>query len=117
MADFTIKQNDTWPPLGDAAEPVVLKSGPEGAQVPIDLTGATVKLFIRKADGTGTPLSRTVTIVTPANGTVRYDWVAADTVDAGEFVFEYQITFGDGKIATVPTVGYYSLLIIDDIAQ
>jgi hypothetical protein len=114
MADWVMKQNDTWPPLGDATTPVVLKDDTGAA---INLTGATVKLFIRKADGTGTPLNRTVTIVTPANGTVRYDWVATDTDTAGDYVMEYQITFGDGKIATVPTEGYITLQVIDDIAQ
>jgi hypothetical protein len=114
MADWVMKQNDTWPPLGDAVTPVVLK---DDTDTPINLTGATVKLFIRKADGTGSPLSRTVTIVTAANGTVRYEWDPADTADVGDFVMEYQITFGDGKIATVPTEGYLTLSIIDDIAQ
>lgn len=115
MADWVMKQNDTWPPLGDATTPVILKDDTGAA---INLTGASVKLFIRPADDPlGTPISRTVTIVTPASGTVRYDWVAADTATVGEFIFEFQITFGDGKIATVPTVGYYSLSIIDDIAQ
>ena len=114
MADWVMKQNDTWPPLGDAVTPVVLKDNTGAA---INLTGATVKLFIRAADGTGTPLSRDAIVVNAVNGTVRYDWVPADTAVVGDFNFEYQITFGDGKIATVPTEGYLSLSIIDDIAQ
>ena len=114
MADWVMKQNDTWPPLGDATTPVILKDDTGAA---INLTGATVKLFIRKADGTGTPLSRSMTIVNAAAGTVRYDWIAADTATVGDWNFEFQITFGDGKIATVPTVGYYSLQIVDDIAD
>jgi hypothetical protein len=113
MADWTMKQNDTWPPLGSAADPVVLKDN----GVAINLTGATVKLFFRKADLTGSPTIRDAIIVVAANGTVRYDWDPTDTATVGDFAFEYQITFGDGKIATVPTVGYYSLTVVDDIAQ
>lgn len=110
--DFEIKQNDTWPSIGDPT-PVVL----EDQNGPINLTGATVKFMARKADLTGTPITGNCTIVSAVAGTVRYDWSVGDTVEFGEYVFEFQITFGDGKIGTVPNVGYKSLKIHDDIAN
>ena len=112
MADFEIKQDDTWPPLGDAVEPVVLSD----ARGVINLTGATVDFFAKHESGTPI-IEGACTILTAADGEIMYEWEAADTDTAGEYTFEFQITFGDGKKATVPTSGYKSLTIHPDIAD
>ena len=112
MADFEIKQNDTWPPIG-LITPVVLSDN----NGPIDLTGATVKFLMRPADSQTIKVNSACVIVSAAAGTVRYNWSASDTDTAGEFVFEFQITFGDGKKATVPNRGYKELTIYDDIGD
>lgn len=112
MADFEIKQDDTWPPLGDATDPVVL-SDSRGV---INLTGATVDFFAKHESGTPV-IEGACTIISAVAGTIRYDWAVGDTAVAGEYTFEFQITFGDGKKATVPTAGYKTLTIHPDISD
>ena len=110
---FNIKQNDTWPPLIATLQQTI-----DGVTSPIDLTGATVKFMMRPVAGGTAKVNATATIVAPAtSGQVRYDFAAIDTDTVDDYVYEWQITFGDGKVATVPTVGYESLSVVDDIAQ
>lgn len=112
MADFEVKQDDTWPPIGDAIEPVVLSD----ARGVINLTGATVKFFAMHENGTDT-IDGDCIILTPVEGEIMYDWVLGDTAVSGEYTFEFQITFGDGKKATVPTAGYKTLTIHPDLGD
>jgi hypothetical protein len=110
---FNIKQNDTWPPLQ-----ATLQQAIDGVTSPIDLTGATVKFMMRPVAGGAATVNAAATIVgSAANGVVQYQWLATDTATVGDYVYEWQITFGDGKVATVPTLGQESLGVIDDIAD
>jgi hypothetical protein len=114
MAEFDaeIKQDDTWPPIGDAVEPVVLSD----ARGVINLTGATVKFFAKHENGTDT-IDGDCAILTAAEGEIAYNWTLGDTAIAGQYTFEFQITFGDGRKATVPTQGYKSLMIHPDLGD
>lgn len=96
--DFFIKQHDTAPSITETL------SSTTGA---INLTGASVKFHLRKPDGT-VAVNAAATIVTAASGIVRYQWVTGDTAVAGTHLREWEITFGDGTIETVPndSIGY-----------
>jgi hypothetical protein len=108
MADFTMKQNDTWPPL-----PATLQD----ANGPINLTTATsVRLILVPTGGGAAIVDDPVTIVSAAAGTVRYTWVTGDTATIGTFKGEFEITWNDGKIGTVPNEGYFVVEILDDLA-
>jgi hypothetical protein len=105
---FSIKQNDTLPSI---QEQLTLGG------LPFDITAATVKFHLKPAVGGTVKVNATATIVTPASGVVRYDWVVADTDTTGDFLREWEVTTGSGKIITFPndSVGY-PVTITDDIA-
>lgn len=66
----------------------------------VDLTLATVKAQMRRVGSSTLKVDASATIVTPAAGTVRYDWAAADVDTAGEYVFWWKVTTG-GKTQDV----------------
>lgn len=106
MADLTIKQNDTWPPieavLSDAAGPV-------------DLTGAAVKLILKSAGAGSTVITGACTIVDAVAGSVRYTWLAADTASVNTLNGEFEVTWGDGNVTTFPNDAYFSVEIKADL--
>lgn len=103
---MTIKQHDTWPPL-DA-----VLSDQDG---PIDLTTATtVKLLLKTATGGGTG-GGTCTITDAAGGGVRYEWQTADTAAIQSFNGEFEITWSNGEISTVPNDSYITVEIKADL--
>lgn len=106
MPDFTLKQHDTWPPL-DAA--LVDANGP------INLTtAASVKLILKTASGS-TQIIGTCSIVSAVAGTVRYLWQTSDTASVNTFNAEFEITWNDGKIETVPNSGYFEVAVVADL--
>lgn len=106
MANFSLKQDDTWPAINATLS---------DANGPINLTTATTVKILLKPTGGGTLIQGTCTIVNAAAGTVRYQWVTGDTVAAGTYNGEFEITWADGKIGTVPNEGYFTVEIIADL--
>jgi hypothetical protein len=106
LTDFTIKQHDTHPSLEATL------TDQDGA---INLTTATtVKLLLKTPTG-GTAISGTCAIVSAVAGTVRYDWTAPNTADVNTFDGEFEITWSNGKITTVPNDSYFSVEIKADL--
>jgi hypothetical protein len=68
------------------------------------------------ADGGAVVVDRAAVIVTPADGTVRYDWQAGDTAPAGRFLAEFEVTYSDGAIETFPNAGALVVRIDPDLA-
>ena len=82
----------------------------------IDVSGLTVK-FIMAADTSTTPvINGACTLTDPSNGIVTYEWQAGDTSTAGTYIAEFQID-DSGEYRTVPTKGYLTIIIVDDIAD
>lgn len=108
MAAFTIKQHDTRPNLqvplldNDAA---------------IDLSTATaVKFLMAPHAGGALVVSRACVIVSAVAGVVRQIWQAADTATVGLYDAEFEITWSDGGIETVPSGRYYySIEVVADL--
>lgn len=71
--------------------------------VAISLAAATsVSLLIKDPDA-GTSVRRSATIYgVPTTGEVRYQPIAADVASPGTFLLEWEITFNDGRVQTVP---------------
>lgn len=68
---------------------------------PFDLTGSTVKLKMRADGSTVLKVDTAMTVVTPAAGTVRYDWAALDVDTGGEFWGWEEVTTS-GKTQDTP---------------
>lgn len=110
---FTVKQHDTAPSyVVDLADEFGLPG-----ETPINLTTATsVKFLMRETGGTGAPkVTAAMTIVDAANGRVQHDWGATDTDTVGTFDIEFEITWSDGTIETVPNDSYLSVEVVDDL--
>jgi hypothetical protein len=101
-ADFTIKANDRLPSIQ--------------ATLSADLTTATGVNFIMKSvQGNTIKVNAAATIVTPASGVVRYDWIAVDTATPGSYQAEWQVTWTGGKKQTFPTLTYHSIDVLADL--
>lgn len=100
-----MKQHDTWPPL------IAILSDATG---PLDLTGATIKVILKPT--TGSNIVGTCSIVAPASaGKVRYNWVVGDTAAVMSYNGEFEITWGDGTVGTVPNDTYFTLAVVADL--
>ena len=135
MGVFNLKYRDTQPVLEVALLNPDLSA--------VDLTGSTIKLHIRLADG-ATRLIRDMVIQgDPLLGIVRYQWIATDwaaasgtTVDGAyptggligptpivpsygrllEHRMEFEVINGTSR-GTFPNDGYDTLTIITDVGQ
>lgn len=69
----------------------------------IDLTGATVTFSMRPAGSSTLKVSaQSATVVSAANGTVRYDWAAGQTDTAGDYRAWWTVTFSGGEVQDSP---------------
>lgn len=102
MSDFYIKRGDRGPSLSATLQ------DPDG--VAINLTAATSVTFKM-----GNGIDAAAVIVSPAAGTVRYDWGANDTRVAGTYNAEFEILWNDGRKQTVPTDGYLTVTVGRDL--
>jgi hypothetical protein len=103
---ITIKRGDTYPPLRAYLQ---MSTG-----TPIRIEGATVRLVL--TDKTDTEvLNKIVDIEDADKGYVSYKWLPDDTATAGEFKGEFEITWMDESIVTVPNDGYFTLNIVKDL--
>jgi len=101
MTEVFIKRNDTNPSLS-----VTLAQ--DG--VVVDLSTATVVFHM------GTHVDATAVVVDGTAGTARYDWVAADTVTAGCYPAEFEVTFADDSIQTFPNDENLTIIITEDVS-
>jgi hypothetical protein len=112
MADiFTIKRGDTRPAL------VATLSDNVG---PINLaTASQVKLLFKTESGS-TVYSRICEVTTPTAGVVTYPWTPDDAAlgplsVVTSFNVEWEITWADGTITTVPNEGYKTVAVVADL--
>jgi len=115
---FYIKQGDT--------SPAILKQFLDASGTKANLTGATVKFSMAMVGGVVVINKATATVfvgtlpsgtaVTAADGWMRYAWLAGNTATAGEANAEFEVTFGDGTIETVPNHLYETIIITAQIA-
>lgn len=85
---------------------------------PVDLTAASVRIFVRRVSTGVLVVDAAGAIVAPAtDGRVRYEWGAADLAASGGYVAEWEVTFSDGKIQTFPGRGHLTLEVTDDLGD
>ncbi len=69
----------------------------EGGNTPEDLTGATLTGFIRnRSTGTTRAIAGPLTVTDGAAGAFRWDYAAADVVEAGRFDVQFVAAFTAG---------------------
>ena len=108
MADRAIKKNDTWPPL----EAVLMDQNG-----PINLTTATSVKFLMRGTKRKNPFSTsgTCTVVDAPKGEVVFFWSPTNTSVADTYQGEFEISWADGSVGTVPNSGYLYVLVFDDL--
>ena len=111
-ADFTIKRFDRLPSFKAA----LTELNEEGNEVPINLTGATVR-FIMKNKETGVVKVNAPAVIvgTATLGIVRYDWAVGDTNTLGSYQAEWAITHLNGLPQTAPTLTYHTIDVVADL--
>lgn len=94
MADFTIREGTTRPPI----ESELLRGNGVA-----DITGATVARLLYKPEGGGADVVRIATIVSVKPARVRYDWIAADTLTPGIYIAYWEIEYPGGAKESFPS--------------
>lgn len=117
MADFTIKRNDTRPRLVTT----LLTDFGTAQEGPLDLTTATAVKFLMRlasaAPGSVPKVNAVAAISDAAAGVVTYTWAVGDTDVAGTFEGEFQVTWSDDGVETVPNDTYISIEVVDDLGD
>jgi len=104
---FYIKRRDTSP-----AFRAILK---DAAGVAVDITGNLgVRFHLFSKYGVQI-VDAAATVNDAAAGDVQYEWQTADTVLAGIFKAEFEVTYSDGTIETFPNNGYEKVYIDEDL--
>lgn len=90
---------------------------------PLNLSTATsLSIVMRKKGSTSTTtlaptpyLKSLMTITNASLGQWSYAWQAGDTREAGSYDMEIEILWSGAEAQTVPVLGYYEVIIVDDI--
>jgi len=109
ISEFTIKQNDTLEAIAATLNDSVGSA--------FSLAGATVVFSMRSLTTNALIIDNVAaTIVDAALRKVKYEWIAGNTVLAGDYLAEFEVTFSDGKIQTFPN-GLNAGIVIHIIPQ
>jgi hypothetical protein len=103
---FSIKQNDTSPALQATLKDAALS--------PINLNGATVMFHMKSLDGT-MKVDAAMTITSPLEGVVEYNWEAGDTDTVGTYYVEFEVTYFDDSVETFPNNGNKVITVVKEL--
>lgn len=93
MANLTVKQYDTTPPV---------QATLSDTNGPINLTTASSVKIVMKGQVSATVINQSCTITDAANGDVEYVWQTGDTDIADTYVGEFAIHWSDSTVQKVP---------------
>lgn len=105
MAELFCKRND----LARRIEDTLTLDG-----IAINLADATVKFLLHNT-ALQTLLEGPATIIDAAAGKVAFSFSETQTSVEGIYLFEWEITFLNGRKLTVPDDSYHTLTIIKDL--
>lgn len=110
---FELKRNDLLPRW----RVQLLQSDPSDPEstLPVDLTSATGYVFTMKSGSTTKVNKAAMSAVNAAQGLIEYAWMSGDTDVSGTYNAEVEVDWG-GYPQTFPSVGYFTILITDDLA-
>ena len=103
----------------DRATPLIIQSSYEQSTDLLDIPTSTPVVFTMTKDGAISPKvnRQTAQVVSSSAGvvTVQYNWGATDTDTPGLYRGEFEVNLG-GLPLTLPTQGYLSILIEEDLS-
>jgi hypothetical protein len=105
--DFYWKQGDTAPAIAEQLF--------DGLGVVVNLAGASVKFMMWGPGDAAVKVNAAATITDAALGKVSYTPIAADTNTVGDWLAEWEVTFGGGAKETFPNSGHQKVRVVDDI--
>lgn len=108
IADLSIGQGTTTP----AYQAVIT----DAYGYPVNLTGATCKLVMRRLQDASPAVSAAMTITNATSGAVAYDWSASDTATAGLYQVQVQVTESSGATYNWPNAGYQVVEVIPSLS-
>lgn len=91
MTDARFVQGDTEPPITATLQ----RNG-----VVEDLTGASVRFQMRKADDKHYTVNGSAAFIDADAGTVKYAWGASDLNVPGDYIVQWEVTYASGRIET-----------------
>lgn len=97
--ELVFVQGDTAPDIAAVLHP---RGDPDN---PTDLTGATVRFQMRKANDRSFTVNAAATIQDPGAGDVVYQWAPNDLAVDGDYYVQWEVTFQDGRVQTTATPG------------
>lgn len=103
---------------GDTVPVTATLYADDAETTPLDLTNATAVTFHMaiQALEPGTPkVEAACTITDAVNGRVSYAPAAGDTDTAGTYLAEFEVTWNDGTVQTLPRKGYLTIDITEDL--
>jgi len=100
---FNLKQNDT--------SPSILVTLQDALRNPINITGATVRLYMKSVDGF-LKIDAPMTINDALGGVCQYDWQAGDTDTVGTYYIEFEVTYSDLSVETFPNNGSEAVKVV-----
>lgn len=106
---FTIRQNDTDPPIDDTLQ------DEDGSAEDLSSGVDSVDFHLQAADGT-TKVDATGSITDGANGKVEYEWSSGDTDTEGWYKAEWQVNYSDGDTGTFPADGWVTVRVEPELA-
>jgi len=106
METFKIKKADTQPSLA-----VTLQHN-NGS--PVDLTSSTIYFVMGNLTDFSTYRSGLAVIQSATDGTVNYNWAAADTGSVGTFWGEFEVNWGSGSLMTLPNNHNLKVEVLED---
>lgn len=109
-SDFNIRANDRLPPI------IATLKDAAGAVVDLSPVGTTVKFQMVDAASFAIKVNATAAITNGAGGIVQYDWLAADTDTAGNYLATWEVTWPSGKKQTFPTAANLTINVFGDLA-
>lgn len=109
------RRKQRWLKQGDTA-PQFVVTLTHDTDVPINLTDASVRFHLRNLATGVVTVDAAGAVHSVSDKQVRYDWQAGDSVTAGLYEFEFEITYSDGTIETFPNWTHGVLEITSQIA-
>ena len=109
------KPPDAYWKQGDSA-PAIAEQLLDGLGAPVGLSGASVKFMMWGQGDAAVKVNAAATITDAALGKVSFTPTTTHTDTPGDYLVEWQVTFGGGAIETFPNADWQKVRVKDDIA-